>query len=185
MKISQTNLITWQKYILLPFTVKTSLKVLHIRQTCSDLRYFESMAIDNTPMEVTSDAISIATLESWESEDLSDSGPGSDMEGIHPVPDAEISARRYETPSGHRLKNKFCRFAEWVFGPQGIASLQVVVFGDFAHGGRMPSQNLLLCRSRQGRSKFRVLGGSDPELKRVQAEYRKVLEACPVQPLSE
>lgn len=143
------------------------------------------MAIEDSPIETVSDTGSIATPESWEPEDFSDSDMSSEMEDIHPTTDADIAASRCEALSGRKLRDELRLFAEWVFGPQGIASLQVVVFGDFAHGGRKSSHNLLLRRSTQGRSTFRVYGGSDPELKRVQAEYREVLEACPVEPLFE
>jgi hypothetical protein len=37
-------------------------------------------------------------------------------------------------------------FADWAFGPDGILSLQFLVFGDFAHNGRYAKYNVLLCR---------------------------------------
>ncbi|KAK8118308.1 uncharacterized protein PG998_002934 [Apiospora kogelbergensis] len=34
---------------------------------------------------------------------------------------------------GH-LRKEFVQFVVWIFGPQGVVSLQIVAFGDFAHG---------------------------------------------------
>lgn len=55
------------------------------------------------------------------------------------------------------LRDKFRRFAEWAFGPQGLASLEVIAYGDFAYDGRAGTRNLLLCRSTKGRGNFQLL----------------------------
>ena len=136
---------------MLPFTSKTSLKVLHIRQSESDAnRGCTSWAVYsryNRPEEAE------------------------EVEG-HPT-----------------LRPEFCQFAEWAFGPQGIGSLCLVVYGDFAYGrSRDPGLNLergkilILCRDTSDRAKrnFRVVREDSPQA-RILDEYRDALGACPIE----
>src|SRR2546429_7345690 len=58
----------------LPFTSKASLKVLHIRQSGSDLDHYASWAVDDHPIQTASDTRSEASLESGESYPWTDSG---------------------------------------------------------------------------------------------------------------
>lgn len=87
--------------------------------------------------------------------------------------------------SGRVLRTHFRQFAEWVFGPGGIASVWVVIFGDFSYGGRKPQDNLLLCRDTAGGTGFRLLQVEDKEWIEVQDAYRSALEACPSEQLLE
>lgn len=49
------------------------------------------------------------------------------------------------------LKDTFRRLLEWEFGPDGILSLQVVAFGDFAHGRNSEMlRKLFICRDMEG-----------------------------------
>ncbi|KAM5357024.1 hypothetical protein ACJZ2D_016690 [Fusarium nematophilum] len=175
------------KYILLPFTSKASLKVLHIRQSGLDLKQYASWAINNHPASATSGTRSDTSSESGESLPWTDSGlttPTSATKDVTFGPNAvEVAAGKNGGWRGPTLRHEFRQFAEWVFGPQGIASLDIVAFGDFAHGGRVTRNNLLLCRDADGTSNFRLLDEYGREWKEVRDKYRTAMEACPVEPL--
>ncbi|RFU79798.1 aaa family atpase [Trichoderma arundinaceum] len=96
---------------------------------------------------------------------------------------ANPSTRSNETRSSLSLRDEFGQFADWVFGPEGIPSLQSVVFGDFAHGGRVTLHNLLCHRCVDGGSNYRLIGDYGPEWIEVRDEYRYAMEACPAEPL--
>jgi hypothetical protein len=74
------------------------------------------------------------------------------------------------------VQTEFRMFAEWVFGPQGVSSLQFLAFGDFVCG----KHNLILRRSGDEEVNFRVLEPRSMEESRVVDEYQDVLEACPI-----
>lgn len=95
----------------------------------------------------------------------------------------EDATVRHEAWLRHRMRNEFCRFAEWVFGPYGISSLQIMAFGDFAYGGRSITNNFLFGRNTEGNSHFRLLSEYEPEWKNIRDEYLNALGACPVEPL--
>ncbi|KAJ6437892.1 hypothetical protein O9K51_09720 [Purpureocillium lavendulum] len=61
------------------------------------------------------------------------------------------------------FRDKFHDFLKWVFGPDGIRSLHMIVFGDFAYGGRIAQKNVLLCRDFGGNKGFRVINAVDAE----------------------
>lgn len=143
--------------------------------------------MDSHPSRAASPARREIPSDSEESYPCTDSGitsPTSETEEVAPGPDEEdATAGGNEAGFGRRLRDEFRRFVEWVFGPQGLASLQIVAFGDFAYGGRAAQNNLLFCRSTDGRSNFRLLSESGTEWEEVLDEYRNALEACPVEPL--
>lgn len=86
--------------------------------------------------------------------------------------------------TGPSLRPELQRFASWAFGPHGILSLQVIAVGDYAHGGRdMRGNNFFLCRYTEEGRRFRHLAAYELTARTVYAEYRNVLEACPVVPL--
>ncbi|KAK4062576.1 hypothetical protein Purlil1_14210 [Purpureocillium lilacinum] len=114
------------KYALLPFRYKNTLKVLHIRQSTSDLRSYPSWA-------------------------------------LVPSRSGSRAGSSFLSGSGRVLRTHFRQFAEWVFGPEGITSMWVVVFGDFSYGGRKPQDNLVLCRDTAGGTGFRLLQVEDKE----------------------
>jgi hypothetical protein len=114
--------------------------------------------------------------------------PASETDGVDSGRDAEeaVAIDAAEAAGGPRLRPEFHRFAEWVFGPQGIGSLQLLAVGDFAYSGRIRSlqeETLILCRNTGdgSMSNFRInpVDGSEAE---VLHEYRDALEACPVGP---
>jgi hypothetical protein len=194
---------------LLPFKSKASLKVLHIRQSSSDLEYWESWAVRET---IISEMSGMGILDSF---DISDPDSGPDQlpwpddemesltvdEGDWPAePDersasltvssagsdvAESLAEIDEIRNGPRLTKEFRRFLNWVFGPEGIASLQFVIFGDFAYGGRVTRipNNLRYCRCIDGTNTYRFVGEHEREWIEIRDAYRDAIEACPVEPL--
>ncbi|KAF5635326.1 AAA family ATPase [Fusarium tjaetaba] len=128
------------KYILFPFTSKTSLKVLHIRQSAPNIEQGASWAINEDPALATSITRSDTSSESGESLSWTDSGPTTPTGAAGDVtfgPNAvEVTAYNHGGSLWPLLQHDFRQFLEWAFGPQGIASLDIVAFGDFAHGGR-------------------------------------------------
>ncbi|KAG8405735.1 hypothetical protein J3458_021673 [Metarhizium acridum] len=163
------------KYLLLPFKSKTSLKVLHIRQSGSDLKHYASWAVEG--QDRTSRQGSVASHDSMESLPWTDSS-------VTSLPtEMEDATVRHEAWLRHRMRNEFCRFAEWVFGPYGISSLRIMAFGDFAYGGRSITNNFLFGRNTEGNSHFRLLSEYEPEWKNIRDEYRHALGACPVEAL--
>lgn len=80
------------------------------------------------------------------------------------------------------------RFANWVFGPDGLTALEILAYGDFSFQGRQP--NLLFCRSQDmvvdeddaatsPGPKFHTLTAQDTRLWDVVQENLDFLEACP------
>jgi hypothetical protein len=104
---------------------------------------------------------------------------GRDAEGVA----ASANRARVLHPS---LRPVFRRFVEWAFGPQGVGSLRLVVFGNLAYGGRSPKDNLIIRRSTAdgGSSNFQIIDWNSLEGNReVLGEYRDALRACPIEPL--
>ncbi|KAF4458632.1 Alcohol acetyltransferase [Fusarium albosuccineum] len=77
------------------------------------------------------------------------------------------------------LRYEFSPLAKWAFGRQGLASLELIVFGDFAHDSRNGWYNFMLCRSSDGPRNFRCLAKESYEWRAVVEEYRSLLESCP------
>lgn len=152
-----------------------------------DLEQLASWAINKDPALGTSSTRSDTSSENGESLPWTDSGPTSPTDAMVDVtfgPNAvEAAADNNGGCLEPRLQPEFRQFLEWVFGPQGIASLDIVAFGDFAHGGRDHSNNLLLCRSTNAMGNFRFLNRYEQDWAEVRYTYRDAMEACPVEPL--
>lgn len=74
---------------------------------------------------------------SWAKKAPTRPGTAFDYTGMDlPVPVAELP----------QLGTAFARFAQWVFGPDGISSPRLPAYGDFSYDGRFGSKTLLLCR---------------------------------------
>jgi hypothetical protein len=153
----------------LPFTTKSSLKLLHIRQSSLDLRYVKSLAL-RTP-----ETGAETSNEQNGTDQLSAAGTMSENanHGAHPRP----------TDLSRLLRSEFLSFAEWVFGAQGIRSLDVIIHGDFSHGNYKGQNNLMLLRNGDGETGFNLLAASDRRWRDVLHRHRDVLEACPADSL--
>jgi hypothetical protein len=92
------------------------------------------------------------------------------------------------------LKDEFRRIVEWAFGRRGMPSLQLIAFGDFAHGrSGYGLHNIFIVRYKEdlgwgfiGR-RYRVYDARDKEHEHEWAHIVRphwaFLEACPVAPL--
>ncbi|RSL77479.1 hypothetical protein CEP52_017714 [Fusarium oligoseptatum] len=80
------------------------------------------------------------------------------------------------------LSREFSHFAEWAFGPRGIPSLDVIVFGDFSYGGRLFG-NLMIGRNMDGTGNSRVIEEGEYEWNEVLDKYGTMMEACPEEEL--
>lgn len=179
---SCTNRIIPQVDLLLPFRSKR-LEMIHIRQTASDRNHYGSWAVhDKLFRATTATGTADGThSSSWTGSDLgrvprerADAASEPACTDSHPCSGQEVT-----------LRPDLCRLAEWAFGPRGVASLQIIAYGDFAYGGRGDSQNLCLCKGTDEGKRFQLIAVSDPAWKDVQHKYRNVLEACPAEPLFE
>lgn len=182
----------------------TSLKLLHIRQSASDFKYYASWFQDispaGVPLATTGEDLPVGEEQNEEESNLDledlmalsamDSGPPSpisDTADMAPGPDDEENAAVAESGrwGGLQLLPETLRFASWAFGPHGILSLQVIAFGDYAHGGIATWNNFFLCRCTEEGRRFRYLDKHEPMAVEIREEYRNVLEACPIEPLLE
>ena len=156
--------------ILSLFTSKTTLKVLHIRQSTT---------------------LRCGTPPSWALQDrLVGRPPDLELRSSRIEINQIISGCRDETAVAGvfraGLRPEFRDFAEWVFGRHGIGSLRFLVFGDHSFGGRKLDNRLILCREPvPGRgSNFRIIARSDADVYHLD-KYRAALRACPTQPFSD
>ena len=78
-------------------------------------------------------------------------------------------------------KEELYDFAEWAFGPDGIVSLEVIAYGDFAFPEMCRDGNALLCRTVNGQSSsslFQVLGEDNEALWEWTQSHMDALSAC-------
>jgi hypothetical protein len=112
---------------------------------------------------------------------------------------ANLAGEHYDNNSpislDHDCKNYFCmtcllQFAEWAFGPGGLPNLMVIAFGDFTHGERFKSTQIVLSRdpapsttdARSSPRPFHVMGHH--EYTRAIDQFdgaRQMLRACPTE----
>lgn len=72
-------------------------------------------------------------------------------------------------------------FAEWAFGPTGIASLEVIAYGDFAFPEISGERNAQLCRRVDGSSSsssFQILEEESQALWEWTQSHMDALSAC-------
>jgi hypothetical protein len=81
------------------------------------------------------------------------------------------------------LHQSFREFSDWVFGPDGIKSLEYIIAGDLSHGNRYSKNNGLICRSVGGERRYRVISqeSGGPEWWDIKNRFGSALEACPVE----
>ncbi|KAH6972917.1 hypothetical protein BKA56DRAFT_593007 [Ilyonectria sp. MPI-CAGE-AT-0026] len=142
------------------FASKTSLQVLHMRQSGTDL---------------------VRHHLGWDK-------PAERNDELFDFAGIELPVERFPM-----IGNAFIDFAQWVFGPTGICSLRLLVYGDFSYEGRFGNATLLLCRRDSSRGtedsadeeasqvlRFReVKEGEDAELWGLFEREKHVLTACP------
>ncbi|KAH6842353.1 hypothetical protein B0I37DRAFT_381730 [Chaetomium sp. MPI-CAGE-AT-0009] len=151
--------------LLRPFTCKSTLKIFHLRQTGADLnRGQECRALDLPRVDE----------------------PDCQPEEHNRV--TSLQSLPYDTLEA-ALQDSFRSLLDWAFGQQGIASLQLVAFGDFAQGrNKLYLHNLFVCRAESGADRggrpYRVFDARDREHEHKWAAivrpHWSFLEACPV-----
>lgn len=154
-----------QPSLLRPFTFKSTLKIFHLRQTGADLnRGEECRALDLPRVDE----------------------PGCEPQELHRV--TTLYPLEYDTLED-ALQDSFRALLNWVFGPDGIASLELVAFGDFGQGrNNLYLHNLFVCRTKgdadNGGLPYRVFDARDREHEHEWAAivrpHWSFLGACPV-----
>jgi hypothetical protein len=101
-------------------------------------------------------------------------------EGLQDIFTAIGEMREWKTPP---LQQSFRVFADWVFGPEGISSLEYIVAGDLSHGSRYFESNALICRCPGEGRRYRVISqkSGGEEWRDVRSRFGRALEACPVE----
>ncbi|KAF2966481.1 hypothetical protein GQX73_g7100 [Xylaria multiplex] len=140
------------QWLLQPFQRKTSLKLLHIRQCRRDIYRYESLGL-RKPFLHNGGLMGLAS---------SVEGDGMDQA---------------EALQG--LRGRFRRFLEWAFGLDGLPSLQIVAFGDFAVSDAYSEYNIIACRDTKQSTNFQIISPFHPKMLTILSEYRDVLGACP------
>lgn len=139
--------------MLLPFTEKNCLKIIHVRTGCRE--------VPEGWLWVRKDPV-----KTW-----SGSYCGTNLRTLWPNV-ADLHGR-------YRLQEKFCAFAEWAFGPGGIASLRVMAVGDFSINcdeAECRAIRFSICRNEDGT--FTFLDGRYGRRNRALDDYRDFLAFC-------
>jgi hypothetical protein len=131
------------------------LRVLHIRQSGTDLKRYNSLGVKR------------AVVNQWRQ-----------STGVPEYRPREL------TKSLHDL-------AQWAFGPQGLPSLEVIVYGDFSHQGRYAQSHVYLCRHAglhqdyeqdMAGQTFRHFSRDDWRQNDELQRFSNMLAACPTSP---
>ncbi|KAF4969838.1 hypothetical protein FSARC_2996 [Fusarium sarcochroum] len=171
--------------VLLPFVLKSSLKVLHIRHTGVNASpspswvFNKALDLKLTEAESSGKSVSHITMPSDERDAKNRKTIAIDPEEIT----IAIKERKdWKTPP---LQHHFRVFADWVFGPEGIRSLEYIAVGDLSRGNRYEKDNALVCRAVEGESRFRVISqrSGGLEWRDIKSRFGNALEACPVENL--
>jgi hypothetical protein len=168
-----------QESLLQPFTCKSTLKILHLRQTGADQHWRGSRTLD--PYWTNSVGLE---NQFWGGRLIMNED--NEQEDAHVISMSHDSLQESLTPS-------FRSLLDWLFGPEGIDSPQVVAAGDFAHGRNGTFlHNIFVCRRGDSRSWepgcrcYEVFDARDTERKHEWAAlvqpYWSFLEACPMGP---
>ncbi|KAI5455662.1 hypothetical protein BGZ63DRAFT_475943 [Mariannaea sp. PMI_226] len=144
---------TCLRRMLLPFTEKDSLKIIHVR---TGWRVPPSEWVWARKDFVKSE-------KTW-----SGSYCGTNLRALWPNVN-DLYGR-------YRLQEKFCAFVEWAFGPKGIASLRILAVGDFLNECDSQETRFSICRNEDGT--FTFLDGRDGRRDRALDEYRDFLASC-------
>lgn len=168
-----------QREVLDPFTKKDCLRIVHIRQSGSDIRCFGSWVFGRKNL------YRFPQLEP----PLTKSRRDIPFLGHEVVPGwiSPIPGQSDHAVTATVLNDEFRDFADWVFGADGIASLEMVAYGDFSCQRRFAADCFMLRRGG-------TIGGQayhysfyfpesqvDPDLEKLISRYPGFLEACPTE----
>ncbi|EAQ84468.1 hypothetical protein CHGG_08482 [Chaetomium globosum CBS 148.51] len=157
--------------LLRPFTFRPKLKIFHLRQTGADLNRGEDcLALDLPRVDE----------------------PGCRPRERHRV--TSLRALEYDTLED-ALQDSFRALLDWAFGPNGIASLEVVAFGDFGQGrNKLYLHNLFVCRTKSAEENnglpYRVFDARDrkhehrvPKWKSIASVQAGLPQGSPLSPI--
>ncbi|KAH7113569.1 hypothetical protein EDB81DRAFT_921447 [Dactylonectria macrodidyma] len=154
---------TYLRTMLLPFTSKTCLKVIHIRAGYAERSLLwkmveepETQQAEKTPNGC---AANLKTLLSNVTH--------------HGFTWGDIRRIREK----FQLQEKFCNFIEWAFSPEGIPSLRTIAVGDFSIGCQFLESRF--CIHRNEDTTFSVLEERDKRLVYVLENYWDFVQSCP------
>ncbi|KAF2193898.1 hypothetical protein K469DRAFT_549029 [Zopfia rhizophila CBS 207.26] len=155
------------KCVLSPLATKRSLRVIHIRQSGTDLKHYVSWGIQRS-----SDALN----------------KGVELDTPTTTRSCQIGGSDEYEPL--ELTKLLHDLAQWVFGPKGLPSLEVIVCGDFFYKGRYAQSNVFLCRNVGLRVReqdmagqtFRHFSRDDLWQRNLLNKYSNILAACPASP---
>ena len=147
--------------ILAPFTTTQTVKLLHIRESGSNIERFtrppradsfgewdldsddDSMADDDLGANPDPDVMAACDRAS---EDRPHNENTSNGEKPPSIKDSTDSSESFEIAEILSLSSGLLQFANWAFGPDGLLGLQVLAFGDFSYDGRFHNHNHFFCR---------------------------------------
>ncbi|CAG8957320.1 hypothetical protein HYFRA_00010743 [Hymenoscyphus fraxineus] len=195
--------------LVLPFTQKSTLKILHMRRSGQDrdlrgpitvrgLEILRERAGLSSPRSDTSSEPSFEPFigplplnaNDAITEELSDpliTPPQADpMYPFH-------ATKRYEII---QLPGAIFDFLNWLFGPKGVKSVRVFAYGDFSYNGRFRAYNHIFCRTDASgyvepepqdepelELNWRPIRASDHELWSLIERNKDFLGSCPTDPL--
>ncbi|KAJ3528560.1 hypothetical protein NM208_g10146 [Fusarium decemcellulare] len=165
--------------------IATSLKrfVYHQRRTEMTAEAFESvkdegdLSIPNHRLETES---GLRRYDSWV--ERSEPGAHSSVLPGGALGLEDTFDNLYTEGSVTELKSQFVQFVIWAFGPDGVSSLDSIVYGDFGNDNDH-STNLVIVRDRTGDKPFKRLKQGSEQREAIKRSYRDVLGSCPVEPL--
>jgi hypothetical protein len=91
-----------------------------------------------------------------------------------------------------KLTKSLHDLAQWAFGPRGLPSLNVIVYGDFSHQGRYAQSHVFLCRNTilhenhdqdMAGQNYRHFPCGDWGERDQLEKFSNMLAACPTSPL--
>lgn len=169
-----------QREVLEPFKRKDCLRILHIRQSGSDIGKFGSWAFGRGGWDNVLDPESQPTEYRQEFLFADDRMLGCVL-GLPGDTGRNVSVTV--------LNDEFRHFADWVFGEDGIASLEMIAYGDFSCQGRFAADCFMLRRGgtidgqAHSYSFYFPESEVDPDLEELLSRHPGFLEACPTETL--
>lgn len=142
--------------ILASHSVTKSLKLLHIRKSGPDIvgsmesrgKIFKYTDLISSSEDEDKDNISIGDKKDAEVDTVAEVSnsfrPSASSEATSRICDAKADADITSMHKVRKLPRDLLWFAQWVFGADGISSLQVLAYGDFSFEGRFGSENHVL-----------------------------------------
>ncbi|CAI4212662.1 unnamed protein product [Parascedosporium putredinis] len=162
--------------VLKPFAEKTCLRILHARQSGADIKRRVSWVFDTKKADAAY---------------FAGQPPGKHvLPGADPFCWASLPGRN-NAVTVRVLTRDFLNFATWVFGPNGISSLEILAYGDFSCHGRYLANSFMLRRKKPTEDGQMPWKWHDPERERhfeiedLLHRHAGFLEACPTDTLLE